>query len=655
MLFGAATHAADVERYVVQKGAVYEQTSAAAPTPAAGGPYVFRGVTEGDIFAIIDATVRTPIGADLVLQLDDTGSFLQVEFPMPSLSALNTIAPNGTYTYLFDSVTVAQMNLPNASFPTAIPQISNFAAAQTVNSEADFTLTFNNFGTADGTERWELQIAEGDGWVALQDAGFGGSVTLPEGSLVPGAIYSARLRFVKEVARDTTSYPGAIGAIELYNETQFTIKTNGEGGGGEDTTPPTLFITQPASGATDVELATFVSFIFSEPMAAAESIEWSSNIDPAKVMYTWQQGMALVATYQGGWPGSSTITWKLNPSAANANFEDMAGNQLPINQFQGTFTTKAGGNPNDPCNGGGDDGRGGGTIFKSLNFVQVGNAAPVPDSEMEASFGAFYNAGTNQTVSSVSLTWPAGTTALGAFFGNWFTNATFDTASALEAAFPAGNYTMTVAGTGGGTATLAVGSTAQVPFPRVANLTALSTMNVSNAFTLEFAAFTGAGSTDGIFIQISGEEGQGEFTAPDPCVPRELPNTATSVVIPANTFKRGQTYQGSITFSKAGQNSSTIPNTTIVAGSSVRTAFEFTIAGGSTPRQPMWAGVVRNQDGTLTYTIQGDTGITVSIEGSDAADSGWAQLTTALLAAGSHQFTIDPRLAPKKFLRARVL
>ena len=132
-LSGVATHAADVEQYVVQKGAVYEQTSAAAPTPAAGGPYVFRGVTEGDIFAIIDATVRTPIGADLVLQLDDTGSFLQVEFPMPSLSALNTIAPNGTYTYMFDtendSVTVAQMNLPNASFPTAIPQISNFAAA----------------------------------------------------------------------------------------------------------------------------------------------------------------------------------------------------------------------------------------------------------------------------------------------------------------------------------------------------------------------------------------------------------------------------------------------------------------------------------------------------------------------------------------------
>ena len=143
--------------------------------------------------------------------------------------------------------------------------------------------------------------------------------------------------------------------------------------------------------------------------------------------------------------------------------------------------------------------------------------------------------------------------------------------------------------------------------------------------------------------------------APDLCVPRELPNTATSVVIPANTFRSGQTYRGSITFSRAGQDSTSIPNTTIVAGVSARTSFEFTIGGVVTPNQPMWLDVVRNANGTLTYTIQGDTGISVRIEGSNSPLNGWAELSTAVLATGSHQITVDPKEAPIRFLRAVVL
>ena len=59
--------------------------------------------------------------------------------------------------------------------------------------------------------------------------------------------------------------------------------------------------------------------------------------------------------------------------------------------------------------------------------------------------------------------------------------------------------------------------------------------------------------------------------------------------------------------------------------------------------------------GSLTYTIQGDTGLTVSIEGSDSANTGWGEVASGILTAGSFQFTIDPKLAPKRFLRARVL
>ena len=654
-------YGADVDQFVAQKGSIYTQTDAGTPTPLSTTPYLFRAITEGDINSIIDVTVRTPIGADLVLQLDDAGSRLQVEVPMPSLATLNTIAPIGTYTFAFDtendSVTAVQMTLDGTAFPTAVPTIANFAAAQTIDPDTDFNLAFNAFGNGSGTERWELEILE-DGFAILTDAGMGSSVTIPQGALFSDSTYEVRLRFVREVDRDTTSYPGAIGAIELFNETRFTVSTGTGGGGGDDTTPPTLFFSNPPTGATDVIANTPITFVFSEPMAQTQSIEWSANLNTANFNYTWlEDGTVLIATYLGGLPANATITWKLNPTdGAATNFRDLAGNVLPVNQSQGSFSTAAGGgDPNDPCNPTGDDGRGGGSIFKALNYVQVGNTVPVLDPEMPATASAFVRAGTNQAISAVSLTTPVGTENLTSLFGNFFLSEEFTNAASLEAAFPAGNYTVTLTGTGGGSATIAVGSTAQIPIPQIGNLTALSTMNVSNDFTLNFSAFTGAGQSDGIFIEISGDEGQGEFMAPDPCVPRELPNTATSVVIPARTFKSGQAYRGSITFSRAGQDSSSIPNTTVVAGTSIRTTFEFTIGGVVTPRQPMWADVVRNANGTLTYTIQGDTGLTVSIEGSDSANTGWGEVASGILTAGSFQFTIDPKLAPKRFLRARVL
>jgi hypothetical protein len=57
----------------------------------------------------------------------------------------------------------------------------------------------------------------------------------------------------------------------------------------------------------------------------------------------------------------------------------------------------------------------------------------------------------------------------------------------------------------------------------------------------------------------------------------------------------------------------------------------------------------------LTYTIEGDAGLSVSIEGSDSPDGGWSQVTIGVLTGGSFEFTVDPALAPKRFYRAVVL
>ena len=189
---------------------------------------------------------------------------------------------------------------------------------------------------------------------------------------------------------------------------------------------PSLAFNSPENGATGVAVNSPVTFFFTEEMAQTHSIEWSSNVNPANLSYSWSFGMLLTVTPpQGGFPANATITWKLNPTANNANnFKSASGTELPVGQFQGSFTTAAGGSgdPNDPCNpNGGDNGLGFGSIYKVVNYTQTGDQAPVLDTESAAVFTASYRGASNQTVNAVSITGPGVsmnlTNAFGFFFG----------------------------------------------------------------------------------------------------------------------------------------------------------------------------------------------------------------------------------------------
>lgn len=420
---------------------------------------------------------------------------------------------------------------------------------------------------------------------------------------------------------------------------------------------PSLVFHLPDNGATGVPANNPVTFFFSEQMAQTHSIEWSANVNTAGLSYTWQFGQSLMVTAQGGFPANATITWKLNPTAGNANnFKSATGTELPVGQFQGSFTTGAGsdpGDPNDPCDpNGGDNGLGFGSIYKAVNYTQTGDQAPVLDAEMAATFTGTYRGASNQNVSAVSITGPGGSMNLTNTFGFFLGSREFATAEALDTAFPAGTYTVNATGAGSGT--LTIGSTAQVPLPRFNNLVALGNLDASQAFTLTFAPFTGAGANDSIFVSISATDDTNEFHAPDFCKNIELPNTATSVVIPANTFKAGQRLRGQISFSRGSFDTNSIPSTTLSGGVSKTTTFNFS-GGGGEPNAPVWTTVTRNGDGTVTYTITGDTGLNLGIEATETLTGTWTQLTTALLTTGSFEFTVNPNTPAKRFYRARVL
>src|SRR6185436_19318124 len=173
-----------------------------------------------------------------------------------------------------------QLNLANPLFPTAIPHISNFTAAQTINPDADFTLTWDAFVGAGLNDYVELEVQDSGAEIFAAKT-TGTSATIPAGTLGADSSYDVVVRFVKETARDTTSYPGATGSAGFYNETQLSISTGTGDGGGPDTQFPVLFLTSPTSGAANVGVNTTITFTFSEPMADKHSIEWSLNLNPS--------------------------------------------------------------------------------------------------------------------------------------------------------------------------------------------------------------------------------------------------------------------------------------------------------------------------------------------------------------------------------------
>jgi len=545
-------------------------------------------------------------------------------------------------------------------FPTPVPQVSNFAATQAVDPASNFTLNFTPFTGAGANDLWELQVTDSNGDNAFFKSGTTGtSVSIPANTLAQGEIYNASLRFVHNVASNTSDVPGVTGTAGYYNETQFSILTGeGNGGGGGN---PTLVASNPTNGQTDVARNSTVMFIFSTAMAPQQSIVWT-GADASKFSYAWGfGGQFLTATYSGGFNASTTIGWSL--LGGPTGFKDLQGN--PLTPAQGSFTTgtsggggsTGGGTGNDPCLIGTNTAPAGssGSVFKMLQFVQTSNSAPVPAPEIPASAFATYNP-TNQTVNSVHVTGPNGidlTLEKIPFSSLFFASQDFASAAALDATFPAGNYTITASPAGSGV--LAVQAASAMPVPTIQNLTQLQSLDPTKAFVLNFSPFTGAsGQFDSIQIQINADGSDRHFYAPDFCLPRTLPVTATSVTIPANTFQAGDKLKGHISFNKFAVNTNAIPNTILSAGATATTSFDFT-TGGGTGSDVRWnAPQFDAATGNVTFTAQVPAGKTLVIQKSTDLKA-WIQVGTAAPVGGLSTYVANAKTGDKyAFFRALV-
>ena len=108
------------------------------------------------------------------------------------------------------------------------------------------------------------------------------------------------------------------------------------------------------------------------------------------------------------------------------------------------------------------------------------------------------------------------------------------------------------------------------------------------------------------------------FQAPDPCVPRELAPTATSIVLPANTLTAGKTYRATLSFGDVFYfSTNTIPNMSGFSSVSSTTEFEIktTTGGGGEPAAPArFTGSRMLDNDRPQMTLTGTAGRTYTLQ-----------------------------------------
>ncbi|MBU6402170.1 MAG: hypothetical protein KGS61_17770, partial [Verrucomicrobia bacterium] len=221
------------------------QTSGAAPVLSGSTPYVFDAGASLSASNVASGSVTLPNSTVKTFTAD--GQELRIKESYATVSALAAADPYGTYTVTLNTVdngtkTIALALSATVPFPTT-PQISNFTAAQAIDSAAPFTLTWSPFSNGTSADYISVEIDDAMGNTVLNSADIGmagalnGTATsfvIPANQLQAGQSYSGRLMFVKGTALDTNSYPGAVAVAGFYKQTQFTLATAGGTASGPD-------------------------------------------------------------------------------------------------------------------------------------------------------------------------------------------------------------------------------------------------------------------------------------------------------------------------------------------------------------------------------------------------------------------------------------
>ncbi len=430
------------------------------------------------------------------------------------------------------------------------------------------------------------------------------------------------------------------------------------------TTTPHLGSSVPFNGATDVSVDVLVEFRFDQPMkketalggnppTTPGAVAWTGNgIDPKKFNYSWStDGRSLFCAYATNFPTNTVISWALNPTGAAVKLQGTNGQAVASDTYSGEFTTTA---RREDCLGQLPDSWGQYGIYKNSNYQQTSSADPIPDPTIDPyTFSALVvSSQFGQGVKTGSLTLPNGTVktlpSLGSVAQFYETS---ETEPPLNAAYPAGTYTLRFQQNVGNEVSInmTLPSTAP-PIPKILNLPELQSIAPGADFTLRWNPFTGATGDAFISVYITDENGTAVFQAPDYCLPRPLPVTATSVVVPAGTLRTNKTYACGILFSQPFYRSTNAVPFMAGSGDVIRkTVFSVRTTGAGTPVPAQLTAYRLLPNGNPQFVIRGTAGASYSIQRATQLSPGnWTELGVVNLPA-SGEYTFEDTQTGKPF------
>jgi len=337
----------------IGKGLYYDQTAGGAPVIKQSPPYLFNAEVM-QVSNVSFISVIGPPGHGFSLPLQPSGNGGPYAFWGRALdqAGLNVVYPNGDYTFDLYSFPQGHQYFTNmlaaGSFP-APPAVANLGAAQTVDAASDFILSWNAFDGATGADFISCQVQTVSSDVFSTPAagtlgalpGTATSVVIPAGTFRPGHAYLGRLVFYRTQQIVTNAQWGASGGSFLFTQTDFWLKTQGEG----DNTPPMIAWTSPTNGASGVPPNSPVGVHFTKPI-----LTWGGILEVGGIGGTGSgacsngafavsfspDGLEMVLTPVT--PSRCGVSTVFNPLGSPLGFADADGNPLAQDTLVVTLT-----------------------------------------------------------------------------------------------------------------------------------------------------------------------------------------------------------------------------------------------------------------------------------------------------------------------------
>lgn len=423
---------------------------------------------------------------------------------------------------------------------------------------------------------------------------------------------------------------------------------------------PKLVSVTPTVGATNVPPTSPVTFLFDLEMDT--NVVLTASLAPI-LIGNYEFKPSTVPMSSGIWsadrrsltfsplavtvPGT-TVSWALNPAGTKVPLTSAVGTPLATISGSYRIALNSGANTNEIC-GGTNVTAGYYTINKNIGHTQTAADRVIPTGEAPAAFQAFatsppLNVGASGKVLSASVTPPGGNTlTLSNLFGIGFNYAATPTTEALlDASYPPGRYQMRLTQEQVGAAAVESTVTMNMPpaptsIPAIANFAEAQTIDPAQNFVLRWNALTP--QLPGAFISVIIVDSFGSlvFQAPNYCVPRALAPTDTSVVVPANYFKAGFSYNATLQFGyNFYQSTNDVPKMSGFGSVSRVTTFPLKAAGGGTPTvlpaKFLTSRLLPN--GRPGMTLSGTAGQAYAIlRSSSLPGTAWAQVGTVTMSS----------------------